>query len=124
MRSKPALTRDRPVCPKDRYDPRILEQWTAQIFRACGVPPEHASEAAAVLVRSEVRDYQTHGMTRVASYVERLEYVMRSRALPPMRKYGKLPAELLPTARRQQVPKSRIDNSTGRRPPQDVVFAC
>jgi hypothetical protein len=60
----------------------------------------------------------------LASYVERLEYVMRSRALPPMRKYCKLPAELLPTARRQQVPKSRIDNSTGRRPPQDVVFAC
>jgi LDH2 family malate/lactate/ureidoglycolate dehydrogenase len=51
----------------------MLERWTAQIFQACGVPAEHAIEAAAVLVRSEVRDYKTHGMTRVASYVERLQ---------------------------------------------------
>src|SRR5262249_22026364 len=52
---------------------RMLEQWTAQIFQACGVPAEHASEAAAILVRSEVRNYKTHGLTRVPSYVERLK---------------------------------------------------
>jgi LDH2 family malate/lactate/ureidoglycolate dehydrogenase len=51
----------------------MLEQWTAQIFQACSVPAEQATEAAAVLVRSEVRDYKTHGLTRVASYVERLQ---------------------------------------------------
>jgi LDH2 family malate/lactate/ureidoglycolate dehydrogenase len=51
----------------------MLEQWTAQIFQACGVPSKHAIEAAATLVRSEVRDYKSHGMTRVASYVERLQ---------------------------------------------------
>jgi LDH2 family malate/lactate/ureidoglycolate dehydrogenase len=56
-----------------KYDPRMLEQWTTQIFQACGVPAEHAIEAAAVLVRSEARDYKTHGMTRLASYVERLQ---------------------------------------------------
>jgi LDH2 family malate/lactate/ureidoglycolate dehydrogenase len=50
----------------------MLEQWTAQIFRACGVPSEHAIGAAGVLVRSEVRDYKSHGLTRVSSYVERL----------------------------------------------------
>ena len=48
----------------------MLEQWTAQIFQACGVPADHAIEAAATLVRSEVRNYKTHGMTRVVSYVE------------------------------------------------------
>ncbi len=51
----------------------MLEQWTAQIFQTCGVPTEHAIEAAATLVRSEVRDYKTHGLTRVAAYVERLQ---------------------------------------------------
>jgi len=67
------LAQNRPARPAGRYDPRALEQWTAQIFQACGVPAEHAIEAAATLVRSEVRDYKTHGMTRVASYVERLQ---------------------------------------------------
>jgi LDH2 family malate/lactate/ureidoglycolate dehydrogenase len=51
----------------------VLERWTTQIFQACSVSPEDAAEAAAVLVRSEVRDYKTHGMTRVPSYVERLQ---------------------------------------------------
>jgi LDH2 family malate/lactate/ureidoglycolate dehydrogenase len=51
----------------------MLEQWTAQIFQTCGVPTEHAIEVAATLVRSEVLDYKTHGLTRVASYVERLQ---------------------------------------------------
>jgi LDH2 family malate/lactate/ureidoglycolate dehydrogenase len=73
MSSNPALTRNQPASPKGRYDPRMLEQWTAQVFQACGVPAEHAIEAAAVLVRSEVRAYKTHGLTRVASYVERLQ---------------------------------------------------
>lgn len=49
-----------------------LERWTARVFESCGAPNEQAAEAAAVLVRSEMRGYKTHGMTRVASYVERL----------------------------------------------------
>jgi LDH2 family malate/lactate/ureidoglycolate dehydrogenase len=56
-----------------KHDPRALQQWTAQIFETCGVSAEHAVEAAALLVRSEVRNYKTHGMTRLASYVERLK---------------------------------------------------
>lgn len=55
-----------------RWNPEILEHWTARIFETCGVPSEQAIEAAAMLVRSELRGYTTHGMTRVASYVERL----------------------------------------------------
>ena len=54
------------------HEPAALERWTTRIFEACGVPGEQAAEAAAVLVRSELRGYRTHGMTRVASYVERL----------------------------------------------------
>ncbi|MDT4825521.1 Delta(1)-pyrroline-2-carboxylate reductase [compost metagenome] len=49
-----------------------LTHWTAAIFEACGVASGHAHEAAAALVRSELRGYKTHGLTRVPSYVDRL----------------------------------------------------
>lgn len=55
-----------------RHSPEALQGWTAEVFAACGVPAPDAALAAAVLVRSELRGYRTHGMTRVASYVERL----------------------------------------------------
>ena len=71
------------------HDTRVIEAWTARVFGSCGVPPEQASEAAALLVRSELRGYKTHGLTRVASYVERLRAGdmnprpdMRHRAMP------------------------------------------
>jgi LDH2 family malate/lactate/ureidoglycolate dehydrogenase len=54
------------------HAPATLERWTAGIFESCGLPREHAAETAAILVRSEMRGYKTHGMTRVPSYVERL----------------------------------------------------
>src|SRR5215475_10076236 len=73
MSTNPALTtREQPAYPTGRYDPRVLERWTAQIFQSCGVPAEHADEAARALVRSDVRDYKTHGLTRLPSYIERL----------------------------------------------------
>ena len=53
--------------------PEIIEAWTARIFETCGVPQDHAAEAASMLVRSELRGYKTHGMTRLASYVARLQ---------------------------------------------------
>ncbi|HEY2417614.1 MAG TPA: Ldh family oxidoreductase [Steroidobacteraceae bacterium] len=49
-----------------------LTDWTAQILASCQVPPEAALQAAQLLVRSELRGYATHGMTRLPSYVERL----------------------------------------------------
>lgn len=52
--------------------PRALEDWTAAVLGTCGVPADDARTAASLLVRSELRGYATHGMTRVASYVERL----------------------------------------------------
>jgi LDH2 family malate/lactate/ureidoglycolate dehydrogenase len=69
--------------------PEIIEAWTARIFETCGVPQDHAAEAASMLVRSELRGYKTHGMTRLASYVARLQAnefnprpTMTYRALP------------------------------------------
>ncbi len=54
------------------WNVQALEQWTTRVFEGCSVPQEQAAEAAAILVRSELRGYKTHGMTRLASYVERL----------------------------------------------------
>ena len=55
-----------------RYDAAALERWTTGAFAACGMPPDDAALAAATVVRSELRGYGTHGLTRIASYVERL----------------------------------------------------
>ncbi|WER49514.1 Ldh family oxidoreductase [Cupriavidus sp. WKF15] len=55
-----------------RWSAQSLERWTSAVFESCGVAPAHAVEAATALVRSELRGYKTHGMTRVPSYVERL----------------------------------------------------
>ena len=55
-----------------RWSAQSLERWTSAVFESCGVAPEHAVQAATALVRSELRGYKTHGMTRVPSYVERL----------------------------------------------------
>lgn len=49
-----------------------LEHWTTAVFEASGMPHEDAAMSARLLVRSELRGYATHGMTRIASYVERL----------------------------------------------------
>jgi LDH2 family malate/lactate/ureidoglycolate dehydrogenase len=55
------------------YAPASLERWSRAVFEACGMPAGHAETSARLLVRSELRGYATHGMTRVASYVERLD---------------------------------------------------
>lgn len=72
-----------------RYTVAALERWTAEVFGACGMPAGEAALAASVLVRSELRGYRTHGVTRIASYVDRLRAgdfnpraAMRHRSFP------------------------------------------
>lgn len=55
------------------YSPEALQVWSAKVFEACGMPAPDAALSASVLVRSELRGYRTHGMTRVSSYVDRLQ---------------------------------------------------
>lgn len=55
-----------------RYRPDGLEAWTAGVFARCGVPEADARTAARLLVRSDLRGWRTHGLTRVSSYVDRL----------------------------------------------------
>jgi len=49
-----------------------LAHWTAQILESCGVRHADASVAGELLVRSELRGYATHGLSRLPSYVQRL----------------------------------------------------
>ncbi len=56
-----------------RYSAQALEHWTVLVYESCGVPHEDALQAAKLLVRSELRGYATHGLTRLASYTQRLQ---------------------------------------------------
>jgi len=49
-----------------------LTRWTAAILESCGVPQQDALLAGELLVRSDLRGYATHGLTRLPSYVQRL----------------------------------------------------
>lgn len=55
------------------YPVFALEEWVQRVFQRMNVPPQHAATAAALLVRSDVRGYTTHGIGRLPAYVERLE---------------------------------------------------
>ena len=60
-----------PIAGARRYAPAALADWTARLFSASGVPGASATQIAQTMVRTDLRGYRTHGMTRVASYVER-----------------------------------------------------
>ena len=50
-----------------------LTRWSAEILASCGVAPREAELAGDLLVRSDLRGYATHGLTRLPSYVQRLQ---------------------------------------------------
>lgn len=49
-----------------------LEDWVTAVFARCGVPQADARQTAAVLVRTNLRGIDTHGVMRVLPYVEKL----------------------------------------------------
>ncbi|CZZ99218.1 malate dehydrogenase [Bordetella trematum] len=49
-----------------------LTEWVAAVLQHAGVAPGHASLAAEVMVRTELRGVATHGLTRLASYLDKL----------------------------------------------------
>ena len=49
-----------------------LSHWVQAIFCQLGVLPEHAKMAAHTMVRTEMRGISTHGVTRLASYLEKI----------------------------------------------------
>jgi len=56
-----------------RYDSQALARWVASAFAGCGVEAQAAETAARVLVRTNLRGVDTHGLARVPVYVQKLK---------------------------------------------------
>jgi LDH2 family malate/lactate/ureidoglycolate dehydrogenase len=56
-----------------RYRADALERWAARVLMSAKVPPPDAAVTAQILIRSDLRGFSTHGLARLASYVDRLQ---------------------------------------------------
>ena len=56
-----------------RFDGEALVGWLSRALSGCGLPPEDASLAARVLVRTNARGIETHGIARSLVYVQKLQ---------------------------------------------------
>ena len=63
----------RPAASAKRFRHTDLEAWAAAIFAQRGMPPTQARSAASLMVRSDMRGRQTHGLARLASYVQMID---------------------------------------------------
>ncbi|HQY45557.1 MAG TPA: Ldh family oxidoreductase [Usitatibacteraceae bacterium] len=54
------------------YDTTALSDWLAGAFAACGMAPDAARAGARVLVRTNARGVETHGVSRALVYVQKL----------------------------------------------------
>ncbi|MGT2509166.1 Ldh family oxidoreductase [Cupriavidus basilensis] len=54
------------------FDASDLLAWCGKAFEIAGLPREDAADAAALLVRTDMRGIPTHGMTRLPQYLSRL----------------------------------------------------
>lgn len=50
-----------------------LETWCAAILESAGVGVLHAKQTASTLLRTDARGIKTHGITRLASYLEKIK---------------------------------------------------
>jgi L-2-hydroxycarboxylate dehydrogenase (NAD+) len=55
-----------------RIAAEVLQRFTADVFVSCGVSQEEADIAAEILVCSDVRGIDSHGVPRLRSYVDRI----------------------------------------------------
>lgn len=54
------------------YAVGAMTSWCAGILERTGVPHQEAATTASILVRTDARGFQTHGLMRLRSYVEKL----------------------------------------------------
>ena len=66
-------TQETSVPNPTRISIEVLSSWVTGVFEACGMPEHDSQLAADTIVRCNARGYDTHGVTRVLSYVEKLE---------------------------------------------------
>lgn len=57
----------------DRYESRALRAWLARAFEGCGLEAADAATAAGILVRTNLRGVDTHGLARAPVYVQKLK---------------------------------------------------
>lgn len=53
------------------YEPLVL--WLGKVFQGCGVEPDVAARSAQLLVRTNARGIETHGVARTLVYVQKLK---------------------------------------------------
>lgn len=56
-----------------RVPREALTAWLTRVFAACGMPDDDSRLAAEVMARCNARGYETHGVTRVMTYVQKFE---------------------------------------------------
>lgn len=56
----------------ERYDSAAVTQWTAAVLQASGISETHAALAAELLVRTSMRGVDSHGISRVPIYLQRI----------------------------------------------------
>jgi LDH2 family malate/lactate/ureidoglycolate dehydrogenase len=67
-----------------------LKTFCRQAYMKVGVPPEEAEIVAGLLVRSDLRGMETHGVTRLPIYVQRLQkgYVRKEASISVVKEKG------------------------------------
>lgn len=50
-----------------------LQSWCTAVLERVGVPEEHALYTAQTMLRTDMRGIRTHGITRLASYLEKIQ---------------------------------------------------
>ena len=58
---------------QQRVDRETLTSWLTRVFGACGMASDDSRLAAEVMARSNARGYETHGVTRVMTYVDKFQ---------------------------------------------------
>lgn len=59
--------------PSDRFAPDALRVFSSGVFRAVGLPADHADIVADDLVKANLRGLDSHGVARMPMYVHRIE---------------------------------------------------
>lgn len=67
------MSKLRATSPYDRYPIAEVISWSSKILERAGVPKKESEITAEVLVRTDARGFRTHGLTRLRSYMEKLQ---------------------------------------------------
>lgn len=55
-----------------RYDCAEVTQWTAEVLQAAGISSSHAAPAGEILTRTTLRGVDSHGVSRIPTYLQRI----------------------------------------------------